>query len=311
MELNTGFVGTKLRSRSTIVNWRDTMNYAAAVGDNNPVYFDDTLEDGIIAPPMFCVSLTWPISERMGEHIESESFPEEVIPTQVHYTEHIQIHRLVKPEDRLTISGKIAEIQPHRAGTYVIIRFDAADHQGNPVFTEHIGGLMRGVRCIGDAVAQENVPEIPRHQADIGAMDWVQPLDIDPLLPYIYDGCTGIYFPIHTSIQFARSVGLPSIILQGTATLALAVREITNAFAGGDPTSIRVISCRFTGMVEPGTRISVKAKPSTENTSANSICFVVISENGNKAIRDGQVVLEKQTRSPYHERKQYEPPVSG
>jgi len=293
MELNTGFAGTPLRSRRTIVNWRDIMNYAAAVGDNNPVYFDDTRENGIIAPPMFCVALTWPVSERLGEHLESESFPKEVISTQVHYTEHIQIHRLVKPEDRLTISGKIAGIQPHRAGTHVIVRFDATDDHGAPVFTEHLGGLMRGVRCTGDATAQENVPEIPRHQADIGAMDWVQPLDIDPLMPYIYDGCTDIYFPIHTSIQFARSVGLPNIILQGTATLALAVREITNAFAGCDPTRIRTIACRFTDMVEPGTRISVKAKPSTENTGADSICFVVINENENKAIRDGQIALEK------------------
>jgi hypothetical protein len=57
------------------------MNYAAAVGDNNPVYFDDTRENGIIAPPMFCVALSYPISEHLGEHLESESFPEEVIPT--------------------------------------------------------------------------------------------------------------------------------------------------------------------------------------------------------------------------------------
>lgn len=293
MELNTRFVGTPLRSRSTIVNWRDTMNYAASVGDNNPVYFDDTRESGIIAPPMFCVALTWPVSERLGEHLESGSFPEEVIPTQVHYTEHIQIHRLVKPKDRLTISGKIAGIQPHRSGTHVIIRFDAADDHGALVFTEHIGGLMRGVRCTGDAVASENVPEIQRNKADADTMDWVQHLDIDPLLPYIYDGCTGIYFPIHTSIQFARSVGLPGIILQGTATLALAVREITNAFAGGDPTRIRTISCRFTDMVEPGTRISIKTKHLSEDARGKSIRFVVNKDNGNKAVRDGQVVLDK------------------
>lgn len=292
MELNTRFVGTSLRSRQTIVKWRDTMNYAAAVGDNNPVYFDDTLENGIIAPPMFCVALTWPICERLGEHLESESFPKEVIPTQVHYTEHIHIHRPMKPEDRLTIRGTIAGIQPHRAGTHVIIRFDATDDNGAPVFTEHLGGLMRGVRCTGAAAAQENVPEIPRHQADTGAMDWVQPLDIDPLLPYIYDGCTGIYFPIHTSIQFARSVGLPGIILQGTATLALAVREITNAFSGCDPTRIRSISCRFTDMVERGTRISIKANPVAENNGDNSIFFVVTNKDGRKAVRDGQVVLK-------------------
>lgn len=290
MELSTRFVGTTLRSRTTTVNWRHTMNYAAAVGDNNPVYFDDTREKGIVAPPMFCVALTWPISERLGEYIESEAFPEEIIPTQVHYTEHIRIHRLVMPEDRLTISGQIAMIQPHRAGTHVVIRFDAQDKHGLPVFTEHIGGLMRGVRCTGEAAGFENVPEIPRHETASDDLDWIQELAVDPLLPYVYDGCTGIYFPIHTSIRFARSVGLPNIILQGTATLALAVREITNYFAGGDPARIRTISCRFTDMVEPGTRVTIKAKPMSENGDDN-IRFVVINKNGNPAVRDGRVVL--------------------
>ncbi|MFW6334473.1 MAG: FAS1-like dehydratase domain-containing protein [Desulfosalsimonas sp.] len=115
MEIDTRFAGTTLRSRKTTVNWRDTMNYAAAVGDNNPLYFDDTRDTGIIAPLMFCVALTWPISERLGEYIESEDFPEEVIPTQVHYTEHIHFHRCIKPGDRLTIAGRIAAICPHRS----------------------------------------------------------------------------------------------------------------------------------------------------------------------------------------------------
>ena len=34
------------------VGWRESMNFAASIGDANPYYFDDTREDGIIAPPM-------------------------------------------------------------------------------------------------------------------------------------------------------------------------------------------------------------------------------------------------------------------
>jgi len=290
MELSQRFVGTPLRSRSTTVNWRDTMNYAAAVGDGNPFYFDDTRGAGIMAPPMFCAALTWPISGRLGEYIESPEFPAEVIPTQVHYTEHIRMHRPLLPGDQLTISGRIAAIRPHRAGTHVIVRFDAADEKHNPVFTEHLGGLMRGVKCIGDAAAPADVPEIPRHPQNLENMQWQwsRELFIDPLLPYIYDGCTGIFFPIHTSMSFARSVGLPGIILQGTATLALAVRELTNTFAGGDPSRISSIACRFTHMVTPGTHITVKAAESPDN---GTIQFVVTNKDGHRAISDGCVTL--------------------
>lgn len=140
MQLSAQFAGTPLRNRAVTVNWRHTMNYAAAVGDTNPVYFDDEREGGIIAPPMFCVALTWPISERLGEHIQADDFPEEVLSTQVHYTEHIEIHRPLRPGDRLTISGRIAAILPRPSGTHALIRFDATDAANTPVFTEHMGG---------------------------------------------------------------------------------------------------------------------------------------------------------------------------
>jgi acyl dehydratase len=291
MELSSRFAGTTLRSRTVTVNWRDIMNYAAAVGDNNPLYFDDTRESGIISPPMFCAALTWPISERMEEYIESDHFPAEVISTQVHYTEHIQVHRCIRPGDNLTISGKIAAIRPHRSGTHVVIRFDAADDRNVPVFTEHIGGLMRGVQCTGTAAGAADLPEIPRHQKKPPDMQWSRELFIDPLLPFVYDGCANIFFPVHTSARFARAVGLPGIILQGTATLALAVREVTNGFLDADPGKIRTIACRFTHMVEPGSRITLKAGINEKQAGGRRVSFIVENQHGDKAISDGCVTF--------------------
>ena len=63
MKLSPQFAGTHLREYTTTVSWRDSMNFAAAVTDNNEVYFNDEREGGIIAPPMFSVALTWPVSE--------------------------------------------------------------------------------------------------------------------------------------------------------------------------------------------------------------------------------------------------------
>ncbi|MEW6110922.1 MAG: MaoC family dehydratase N-terminal domain-containing protein, partial [Thermodesulfobacteriota bacterium] len=62
MKLDTNFAGISLKTYQTEVTWRRTMNYAAAIDDHNPVYFDDEREGGIIAPPMFAVAVTWPIS---------------------------------------------------------------------------------------------------------------------------------------------------------------------------------------------------------------------------------------------------------
>ncbi|MEW6140424.1 MAG: MaoC family dehydratase N-terminal domain-containing protein [Thermodesulfobacteriota bacterium] len=128
MKLDTGLAGTSLKDYTTNITWRRTMNYAAAVKDHNPAYFDDEREGGIVAPPMFAVAVTWPVSERLWEYVESERLPKEVFATQVHYTEHLVFHRSVRAGDRLTIKGSLAAVRP------VLMR----GYYNNPEATEKV-----------------------------------------------------------------------------------------------------------------------------------------------------------------------------
>ena len=249
MKLTSDFVGTRLKTYACSVSARWTMNYAASIDDANPLYFNDERAGGIIAPPLFPVAVTWPVIERIGDYIEADSFPREVMFTQVHYTEHLHIHRPVRPGDSLTVNGMIAAILPHRAGTHVILRFDALNNGTEPVFTEHIGAMMRGVQCADGGRGGDDVPALPR-QPERGNALWESNIFIHPLAPFIYDGCTNIHFPIHTSVKFARQVGLPGIIHQGTSTLALAVRDIVDREAAGDS---RLIEARLLPLHRDGT----------------------------------------------------------
>ena len=292
MEISSSFVGSRLKDYTAEVTWRNTMNYAASIGDNNPCYFDDERERGVIAPPAFSVALTWPISERIWDYIEAPDFPKEIIATQVHYTEHLMFHRPVRPGDRLRITGRIAAILPHTAGTHVVIRFDAIALNDAPVFTEHIGAIMRGVKCTDEGRGGDDLPKIPRTSGDSPPL-WESVIPIDALEPFIYDGCTNIFFPIHTSVKFAHEVGLPGIILQGTATLAYALREIINKEAGGDPFELKSAYCRFTGMVLPGTIIRVRLIRNDSNNGGSDLFFTVMNAEKKKAISGGYVRLEK------------------
>jgi acyl dehydratase len=291
MELTSKYVGTRLKEYRKEITWRETMNYAAAIGDNNLFYFDDERSEGVIAHPMFCVAVTWPISERIWEYMEPVDFPQEMLLTQVHYTEHLRIHRLIRPGDRLTIRGRVAAILPHRAGTLFVIRFDTFDGQENPVFTEHMGGLMRGVRCTDGGQGAEQLPPGPKLSGK-KAILWESALLIDRMAPFVYDGCTDIHFPIHTSVKFARAVGLPDIIHQGTATLALAVREVINREVEGDSRSVRSIACRFTGMVIPGTTIRIQLAGREAGGTEYHLFFQVLNHEGKKAISEGVITLQ-------------------
>ncbi|PKN35359.1 MAG: hypothetical protein CVU61_03545 [Deltaproteobacteria bacterium HGW-Deltaproteobacteria-19] len=290
MKLSSSFAGTPLREYETAVHWRDTMNYAAAVGDSNPLYLDDEREPGVIAPPMFAVALTWPISEHLYDYIEDKSFPAAVLQRQVHYREHLEFIRPVVPGDRLRIKGRLAAVTPHPAGTSLVIRYDALDTRGEPVFTEHITGLLRGVTCEGEGRGADALPPEVACTGE-GVPFWSSRIAIDPLCPFVYDGCTRIHFPIHTSKKFAHRVGLPGIILQGTATLAFAVREITRREPAAEPSKIRAISCRFANMVFPGENIDVQLVGREEGGKATHLFFRVLTDSGKPALQDGRVTI--------------------
>jgi len=292
MDVSSRFVGTPLKPLETQITWRQTTNYAAALGDVNPRYLNDELPEGQVAPPMFCVAVTWPISERIWEYIEAPDFPFEILTTQVHSTEHLAIHRLVRPADRLTLRGRVAAIIPHKAGTLMVLRYDVHDQAGTPVFTEHIGGMMRGVRCNDAGAGAEQLPVIPSPTIQ-GPHLWEETIAIDRTAPFVYDGCTNIYFPIHTSVKFAHQVGLPDIIYQGTATLALGVREMIKREAAGDPGRVKSIACRFTGMVIPGSEIRLQLVERQSDGHQTHLFFTVLNADGKRAISGGVVTLSE------------------
>jgi len=241
---------------------------------------------------MLAVSLTWQICGRISEYLQADNFPWELLLTQVHYTEHLEFHRPILPGERLLIRGKVAAIIPRKAGTLIVLKFDARDAADQPVFTEHIGGMMRGVKCTDGGAGEEDIPSVSASPLNDNVI-WETQLFVDPLAPFIYDGCTDIHFPIHTSRKFASDVGLPGIIHQGTSTLAYAARELVNREAGSDPALLKTLACRFTGMVMPGSDIRIRMTGRQTTDSGTLVSFEVLNAEGKKAISDGSAMLVK------------------
>jgi len=291
MKINPNLVGTRLKPYHTRVHWRDTMNYAAAISDDNPLFFDDERDGGVLVHPMFNVAITWPVIEHLPRYLDTAEIPLEVLLTQVHYTEHLIFHRQLRPDEKLTIKGKIVAIVPHRAGTHIVVRFQALDQRQQLVFTEFNGAMLRGVQCRGVGRKEENFPKIPDDR-DGRQPRWEKKITIDPLLPFIYDGCTHIVFPIHTSKKFAHQVGLPHIILQGTATLALAARELIKREAESRPLRLKEIYCRFSGMVLPGSDITLQVSEALAGQKSGHRYFEVLNQKGEKVLSHGYAFID-------------------
>lgn len=291
MEVSGKIVGSELAPLRHELSWRRMMNYAAAVEDFNPLYFDDERPDGVIAPPMLAVALTWPIMERISHHLAGVDIDPAVVQTQVHHTEHLRFYRPMRDGDQIVITGRVAAVLPHRAGVRLVLRLEARGHDGELVFVEHIGGLLRGVGCQDGPAGQDDLPQTPA-APEAGAQPlWRAEIAIDALRAHVYDGCTGIHFPIHTSPRFARLVGLPGVILQGTATLAYAVRELINRQAAGQAQRLESLSCRFVGMTRPGRAITARLLARRADAAGDDLFFDVLDADGQTIIRDGHARL--------------------
>ena len=106
-------------------------------------------------------------------------------------------------------------------------------------------------------------------------------------MPHVYTECASIWNPIHTERAVALAAGLPDIILHGTATWALAGREVLRVYGGGDPRRLRRLHGRFRAMVLPGTEISVEHARAGDR----AVRFVVRNHRDEPAIDQGYAVV--------------------
>ena len=116
-------------------------------------------------------------------------------------------------------------------------------------------------------------------------------VDVDKYRPYYYAGASGDFNLIHIDNDFAKSVGLPGIILQGLCTMAY-VYKAAMGDGDKDPGKIKKIKVRFRQVVKPLDQLTIKGKVSgIEN---NLVTIELLAENQNKeqVITNAYAVIE-------------------
>ena len=186
----------------------------------------------------------------------------------------------------LTTTGTIAAIRRTRAGALTLTKLTTVDAEtGQPVVTSWSTGIARNVEVIGEDANLESPPALPEAGSEL--METVE-IFVPREMPHTYTECADIWNPIHTEREVAIASGLPDIILHGTATWALAGREIMRLCCSGDPSRLRRLFGRFTAMVIPGNTIRVEISKPLEGV----IGFSVYNEKNQSAISDGLAIVE-------------------
>ena len=78
---------------------------------------------------------------------------------------------------------------------------------------------------------------------------------VDDDQTYRYRDASGDTMPIHVDDDFAKSVGLPGIIVHGLCTMAMCSQAVVKTVAGGDPSRLKRLAVRFSKPVLPGNDI--------------------------------------------------------
>ncbi len=290
MPLSTAAAGCELSSSTVEATVRDVLAYAAGIGDTCDAVFDDARSGGVAAPPSYCVSLEWPVVSR-GRGSELLGGEPHELRRGVHASQDSHFHRPIRPGDSLTTRGRYVGIRSTRAGALLTTRLDTVDGKGRPVTTSWSRSIFRGVDTTGPNAETEPAPETPRLSWNGNGRQRSE-IFVPRGLPHVYTECARIWNPIHTEREVALAAGLPDIILHGTATWALAGREVLRAHGAGDPLRLRRLHGRFSAMVIPGTTIAVEHAPAGEaEDGGRLVAFRVLNAEGQEAVSQGVAVV--------------------
>jgi len=291
MPCDSRIVGQKLGPLEYEVDPFWTMAYAAGIGDSNPRYLDSLGAGRLIAHPVFPVCLATRARWEMEPmFLRNGLRPEESIRS-VHVTQEMVCHRLVRPPEKLNVIATVTALERRRAGTYLLTNYDIRDGSGAPVSTVNWGRLWRGVEMTGP---ERPAPtQLPSCAPGDGVARATFHIPIAATAAIVYTACARAdnQVSFHTDTAAASRSGLRAPLLMGVATLAMSVSRIIESEAGGDPDRVARISCRFSAMVFMPNELTLRVLGRESHHDGDRISFELLNAEGDRAIRDGVVVL--------------------
>ncbi|MCH2023292.1 MAG: hypothetical protein MK207_12520 [Saprospiraceae bacterium] len=233
--------------------------------------------------PVVFAKINWQMIQNLNNFLEKKINPE-ILETLVHQSEQIILNNIPKDLNKLVIKSKLIEISKHKRGTKLAIKFEYFV-QDNIIATEFSSAILFGVKLHGKDRILEQMPwpeKINRKPI------WTEHLRIEKDLPYKYAEKAEIDAAIHTDPVFAKSLGLPDIILQGTCTFAKSLNTIIQKELNNDYSNIQAVSARFTGHVVTPNILKINLLKQNEK----SLNFNVTTKQNKVVIKGGTILLK-------------------
>ena len=282
--ITTDDVGLFSVAKTTLLDSRRTMAYAASINDSNPAYFEDLRPGGLHIHPCISFSLQW------NSRFRPDQIPNlRAMPYGVHASTDLRLYRPFKAGEAITTQGQMVQKRQVRPGVYNVDRYRMTASDGELVAELDYNGITRGATLEGSDVIIAEEPAWPEFTQAATAPLWRTEIPIGLHLGQQYTECAQIYNPIHTEPSVAKAAGLPDIILHGSATKAMALTAVVNQCFDSDVTRITRLCGQLRGMVLMNTVITVEGLAEDIVDGEKRILFRVLNAQGEPAISNGIV----------------------
>jgi acyl dehydratase len=276
MPLNKACVGREYPPVTPNVTLDGLQNYARAYNDDNPAFFDANRPGGIVAPPMFGVTLTW---DALMKAVMDPDLHVDLLRL-VHGEQDMEFPNPIRPGDIVTATAKITSIETKATGETMTVELNAANQSGRPVQKTLFIVFIRGAR--NRAAAEPRAVDPVRSEPLFSV---AQIIDNDQT--YRYAEASGDRNPIHVDETVAKMAGLPGIIVHGLCTMAFTSKVAIDRLCGGDPTRLRRLRVRFSRPVFPGQTITTKFWADGERDGRRIFAYETFNPDGQAVIKGG------------------------
>jgi len=288
MPVLSAAVGSEIGPYEEELTTRKILAYSAGLGETSSIYFDDTRPGGIFVHPMMVMALEWPVSRDLrdmpafGVTIEEQR-------RVVHAEQDTEILGPIRPGIRVISKGRLVAAKRIKPGTMTVSRLTLESEDGRLLSTSYSTAIYREVTLQGEDSIEQLPSDWPQKETTTSWKETIIPIPRE--LPHIYAECANLWNPIHTEREVALAAGLPDIILHGTCTLALALKEIIAKNPKpvehhDGSVKLKRFAGRFSGMVIPGTSIRVRHATMSEGSE-----FEVVNSDGKLAVSRGRAIF--------------------
>jgi len=277
MAMNKALIGNTYGPIHGEVAAREAMFYALATNDDNEAYIDGSRPGGTVAPPLFAAS------KDLGALGVIEVIKEPDLGLNwayvVHGEQYFEWERPLIPGARLKSWATLKDIIDKGTGELLEIQVKSFNEEEELVVSQVIGFFERNPNA---SKKKRSAGE----ESKRGTVLFTQDMPVKKGQTYIYAEPSGDHNPIHVDPDFAVTVGLGGIILQGLCTMAFVQKAVVDNACDGDPTRLKKLKVRFSRNVFPGDTVTTTGWLREKKGGRQVIDLEARVDRGDVVIRD-------------------------